>query len=68
MTASGFAEGKLCVADLVACCSGLTALVDRGRATDVIYLDLYGAFGTVLCDILVFTMERHGFGRWTIGG
>jgi len=58
----GVSKGKYCLTNFH---NRVIALVDKGRATDVIYLDLCKAFDTVPHNRLVSKLGRHGFDEWT---
>ena len=59
----GFTMDSSYLTNMVAFYDGVTVPVDKGRATGVICLDLCKVFDTVLCNILVAKLEKHGWTR-----
>jgi len=61
----GYTKSKWCLKNLVAYCDRVTTLVGKGRATGDICQVFSKAFDTILHDMLVSKLERHGFDGWT---
>jgi len=61
-----FTKGWSCLTYLVACCDGVMTSVNKVKAREVIYLDLYKVFDIIPQHILISKSVRCGFKWWNI--
>lgn len=45
---------------------GVSALVDKEKASDVLYLDFSNALDMVCHNVLLSKLERYGFDGWNV--